>query len=55
MKDVWNDYEWDSVKAASNVVKHRVTFETAAEVFEDRAAVIEEDRDSRSEFRSAIT
>ncbi len=55
MKDAWDDFEWDPTKAASNFAKHRVTFETAAEVFEDRAAVIEEDRSSRFEYRASIT
>ncbi len=29
------EFEWDSEKAASNVVKHGVTFQEAAEVFFD--------------------
>jgi uncharacterized DUF497 family protein len=32
-------YEWDQAKAASNVNKHRVTFEEAASVFLDPAAL----------------
>jgi uncharacterized DUF497 family protein len=32
-------YEWDPVKAAANIKKHRVTFEEAASVFLDPAAL----------------
>jgi uncharacterized protein len=32
-------YEWDPVKAAANVKKHRVTFEEAASVFLDPTAL----------------
>jgi hypothetical protein len=31
-------YEWDPVNAATNVNKHRITFEKAASVFLDRSA-----------------
>jgi uncharacterized DUF497 family protein len=31
-------YEWDAVKAAANVKKHRITFEEAASVFLDPSA-----------------
>jgi uncharacterized DUF497 family protein len=45
-------FEWDDVKAASNVVKHGVTFEEAIQVFDDpRRAVLDTfrfaDRESR--------
>lgn len=32
-------YEWDPIKAAANVKKHRVTFDEAASVFLDRSAL----------------
>ncbi len=33
------DFEWDSEKAASNLVKHGVSFPEAATVFADRLAI----------------
>ena len=30
------EFEWDQVKAASNLIKHGVPFETAMRVFRDR-------------------
>lgn len=45
-------FTWDSEKAASNLKKHEVSFETACEVFFDRflhmedASVPEENRDA---------
>ncbi|MCX6961001.1 MAG: BrnT family toxin, partial [Verrucomicrobia bacterium] len=38
-------FEWDSKKAASNVVKHGVTFEEAKSVFYDMEAMIIPDPD----------
>jgi uncharacterized DUF497 family protein len=35
---VEGDFEWDSVKAASNLVKHGVSFAEAATVFADPLA-----------------
>lgn len=32
-----NDFEWDDVKAATNLVKHGISFPTASEVFLDPA------------------
>ncbi len=32
---VYGDFEWDDVKAATNVTKHGVTFEEASTVFDD--------------------
>jgi len=37
------DFEWDSVKAASNLVKHGVSFPEAATVFADPLAVFIDD------------
>ena len=36
-------FEWDSDKAASNLLKHGVSFEEAANVFEDVFALTVED------------
>ena len=40
---VEGDFEWDSKKAASNVVKHGVSFAEAATVFADPMAVYLDD------------
>lgn len=40
---VEGDFEWDSAKAASNVVKHGVSFSEAATVFADPLAVYLDD------------
>lgn len=40
---VEGDFEWDSVKAASNLVKHGVSFAEAATVFADPMAVYLDD------------
>lgn len=37
-------YQWDAVKAASNLRKHGVSFEEAVEVFDDPLVEIEQDR-----------
>ena len=39
------EFEWDSVKAASNRKKHRVDFHEAATVFGDRLAITFADPD----------
>ena len=36
-------YEWDAIKAADNVVKHNVTFDEAATVFDDPLAAFFDD------------
>jgi uncharacterized DUF497 family protein len=45
------DFDWDPVKAASNVVKHGVTFESAMSVFHDPLArsIVDEDHGSDEE------
>jgi uncharacterized DUF497 family protein len=48
-------YEWDPVKAAANVKKHRVTFEEAALVFLDPAALTFWDPDHSEEEDREIT
>ena len=40
---VEGDFEWDSEKAASNLVKHGVSFPEAATVFADPLAVYLDD------------
>jgi uncharacterized DUF497 family protein len=44
-------FEWDPDKAASNLRKHGVSFETAARVFRDPAALLEQDRMVNGERR----
>ena len=48
-------YEWDPVKAAANVKKHRVTFEEAASVFLDPSALTFWDPDHSDEEDREIT
>jgi uncharacterized DUF497 family protein len=43
------DFEWDANKAASNLTKHRVTFEQATSVFLDALALTVFD-DAHSEY-----
>jgi uncharacterized DUF497 family protein len=47
---VRGDYEWDSVKAASNERKHRVTFDEALTALRD--PLLSEDRDLMHPRRS---
>ena len=42
-------FEWDDVKAASNALKHDVTFEEAREVFDDQNGLFEFDEDPDEE------
>lgn len=44
-------FEWDITKAESNLRKHRVSFETAARVFADPFALVEQDRIENGEYR----
>ncbi len=46
-------FEWDNAKAASNVRKHKVSFEQAAFVFDDPNAMITDD-DHHAEQRFVI-
>lgn len=48
-------YEWDPVKAEENAKKHRVTFEEAASVFLDPAALTFGDPDHSEEEDREIT
>lgn len=44
-------FEWDEAKATINVVKHRITFETAIRVFADPHHVTTQDRIEGGEYR----
>jgi len=44
-------FEWAPAKAASNLKKHRISFETATRVFADPFAVVEQDRIENGECR----
>ncbi len=44
-------YEWDPVKERANVRKHGVDFETALHVFDDPAAITDQDRIEGGEYR----
>ena len=44
-------FEWDHKKAAANVVKHRVGFETAALVFKDPMRITEFNGTEHGEWR----
>jgi len=44
-------FEWDPAKAASNLSKHRVSFEMAVRAFFDPFALVEQDRIEGGERR----
>ncbi|TPK87389.1 BrnT family toxin [Mesorhizobium sp. B2-4-12] len=44
-------FEWDPEKAASNLRKHGVSFETAVRVFSDPFALAVQDRVENGEYR----
>ena len=44
-------FEWDADKAASNLTKHRVSFETAARAFADPFLLMQQDRFENGEPR----
>lgn len=44
-------FEWDAEKAASNLIKHRVSFETAARAFADPFLLMVQDRLESGEHR----
>ena len=44
-------FEWDIKKAASNLKKHRVSFEIAARVFADPFAMVVQDHIENGELR----
>jgi hypothetical protein len=45
------EFEWDQAKAETNRKKHGVSFETAARVFTDPFALVEQDRIEGGEYR----
>lgn len=47
-------FEWDKVKAAANVRKHKVTFDEACTVFDDSLARIFDDEAHSAEERREI-
>ena len=47
-------FAWDAVKAAGNIHKHGVSFETAVRVFADPNALLEQDRIVDGELRWQI-
>lgn len=48
------EFEWDSRKAAGNLKKHRVSFETACEAFFDPFVIVREMTDVDRELREGI-
>lgn len=44
-------FEWDAVKATSNLSKHKVSFETATRVFADPFLLTQQDRIENGEQR----
>ena len=44
-------FEWDAAKEKVNLTKHRVSFKTAAQVFTDPFALVEQDRIENGEYR----
>lgn len=44
-------FEWDANKAASNLIKHRVSFETATRAFADPFLLMVQDRFENGELR----
>jgi uncharacterized DUF497 family protein len=49
------DFEWDEAKAAANLAKHGVSFETAIRVFDDAFAIERlDDREDHGEDRYSI-
>ena len=44
------DFEWDAVKAAVNLAKHRVAFDEAATVFDDPRAIDAPDLEDSERF-----
>jgi uncharacterized DUF497 family protein len=49
------EFKWDPKKAASNLRKHRVSFEEAASVFKDLLATVYEDPDHSVRERRYLT
>ena len=45
------DYEWDDAKAKSNFAKHKISFATAVQAFNDPFVLTTQDRIENSEYR----
>ena len=54
MHTIKADITWDSVKAKSNRLKHRVLFSDVESVFYDPSAISFEDRESEGEARFIV-
>ena len=50
-----NGFEWDEEKAKSNVRKHRVSFEEAITVFDDRMSITLDDPEHSEDERRFVT
>ncbi len=48
------EFEWDPNKAASNLIKHGVSFEVATQVFGDDHAHFEDDPYAQDEYRQTV-
>ena len=46
-------FEWDSRKATTNLLKHRISFETACEVFHDPFVTVVNEEDVDGELRES--
>ncbi len=55
MHTIKMEITWDSVKAKSNRLKHRIFFSEAEPVFYDPRAISFEDMDSKGEARYVVT
>jgi uncharacterized DUF497 family protein len=47
-------FEWDARKAASNLKKHRISFDEATSIFKDPLAAIFDDEDHSADERREI-
>ena len=47
---VYGDFEWDALKAATNVRKHGVSFEEASTIFSDPSYLLQPDAQSLDRF-----
>jgi uncharacterized protein len=49
------EFEWDPRKAASNIVKHKIDFETATKVFDDAFRHEKDEQDDDDVLRFNVT
>jgi uncharacterized protein len=45
------EFEWDAAKAASNLDKHRISFEDAISIFEGAVLEVRSDRESEERWK----